>query len=212
MRPLLSILKYEAPRPAVAGCARGMYFSVADVDYFQDMVHNWHEDELDVVVVTDGSRILGLGDLGVNGMGIPIGKLALYVAGVGLYSYRTLPVMLDVGTNNESLLADPLYLGERIGRVPDDVFYQVVDVLIQAVHSRWPKALIQFEDFSNDHAFPLLERYRDRIPCFNDDIQGTGAVALAGILSALRVTGEVLTDQRVLFLGAGSAARGVSLT
>jgi malate dehydrogenase (oxaloacetate-decarboxylating)(NADP+) len=190
--------------------ARGMYFSAAEVPCFEDMVRNWPEEEVDIVVVTDGSRILGLGDLGANGMGIPIGKLSLYVVGAGVYPYRTLPVMLDLGTNNASLREDPLYLGERIPRLSGDAYYAAVDAFVRAVHGRWPRALIQFEDFSNDHAFPLLARYRDDILCFNDDIQGTGAVALAGIMSALRITGQTLANQRVMFLGAGSAARGIA--
>ena len=190
--------------------ARGMYFSACEIAYFRDMVHNWPEAEVDIVVVTDGSRILGLGDLGTNGMGIPIGKLSLYVAGAGIYPCKTLPVMLDVGTDNAALREDPLYLGERTKRLRGEDFYQVVEAFVEAVHERWPHALIQFEDFSNDHAFELLKRYRDRVPSFNDDIQGTGAVALAGILSALRITAETLTNQRVLFLGAGSAARGIA--
>jgi len=190
--------------------ARGMYFSACEVPYFRDMVHNWPEAEVDIVVVTDGSRILGLGDLGTNGMGIPIGKLSLYVAGAGIYPCKTLPVMLDVGTDNAELRQDPLYLGERTRRLRGEPFYRVVEAFIAAVHERWPHALIQFEDFSNDHAFELLARYRHRLPSFNDDIQGTGAVALAGILSALRITGETLAEQRVLFLGAGSAARGIA--
>lgn len=192
--------------------SRGMYFSAAEETYFQDMVNIWPEEEVDILVVTDGSRILGLGDLGTNGMGIPIGKLSLYVLGAGLYPYRTLPVVLDVGTDNATLRDDPLYLGTRAKRLRGERFYEVVDTFIKAVHSRWPRALIQFEDFSNDHAFPLLERYRDRVLCFNDDIQGTGAVALAGLLSALRITGGTLAEQRVLFLGAGSAARGIADT
>ncbi len=190
--------------------ARGMYFSYAEVAQFPAMVQNWPEDEIDIVVVTDGSRILGLGDLGANGMGIPIGKLALYVVGAGLYPYRTLPVLLDMGTDNQTLRDDPLYLGERTPRLPDERFYPVVDAFIDAVHGRWPRALVQFEDFSNAHALPLLERWRERLLCFNDDIQGTGAVALAGLYGALRVTGGQLADQRVLFLGAGSAARGIA--
>jgi malate dehydrogenase (oxaloacetate-decarboxylating)(NADP+) len=192
--------------------ARGMYFAACDMPLFHEMAHNWPEDEIDVVVVTDGSRILGLGDLGANGMGIPIGKLSLYVVGAGIYPCKTLPVMLDVGTNNAELRDDPLYLGERSPRLRDEAFYEVVEAFVTAIHERWPQALIQFEDFSNNHAFPLLTRYRDRILCFNDDIQGTGAVALAGILSALRVTGASLADQRVVFLGAGSAARGIADT
>ncbi|MDJ0806604.1 MAG: NAD-dependent malic enzyme [Gammaproteobacteria bacterium] len=192
--------------------ARGMYFSAGELPYFTDMVHNWPEPEVDVIVVTDGSRILGLGDLGANGMGIPIGKLALYVVGAGVYPCKTLPVLLDVGTDNVALRDDPLYLGERIPRLADDAFFEVVESFVTAVQSRWPEALIQFEDFSNNHAFPLLERYRDMVLCFNDDIQGTGAVTLAGLLSALRVCGEPLSAQRVLFFGAGSAARGIADT
>jgi len=190
--------------------ARGMYFSACEVPYFRDMVHNWPEAEVDIIVVTDGSRILGLGDLGTNGMGIPIGKLSLYVAGAGIYPCKTLPVMLDVGTDNAALREDPLYLGERIKRLHGEDFYQVVETFIAAVHERWPHALIQFEDFSNENAFTLLARYRDRVPSFNDDIQGTGAVTLAGILSGLRITRGTLAEQRVLFLGAGSAARGIA--
>ncbi|MFQ6610910.1 MAG: NAD-dependent malic enzyme [Fidelibacterota bacterium] len=190
--------------------ARGMYFSSGNRGKFKKMVNNWKRDDIDIIVVTDGSRILGLGDLGANGMGIPIGKLALYVTCAGMYPSRTLPVMLDAGTNNESLLNDPLYLGERHQRLTGDDYYEMVDEFIDAVHERWPTALIQFEDFTNDHAFPLLEKYRDKILCFNDDIQGTGAVALAGILSALKITGQKLTDQKIVFLGAGSAAIGIA--
>jgi malate dehydrogenase (oxaloacetate-decarboxylating)(NADP+) len=190
--------------------ARGMYFASCELEYFPRMVDNWPEPEVDVVVVTDGSRILGLGDLGANGMGIPIGKLSLYVAAAGIYPCKTLPVMLDLGTDNAALREDILYLGERHPRLQNEAYYAAVEAFVQAVHGRWPEALIQFEDFSKQHAFPLLERYRDRLPCFNDDIQGTGAVALAGILSALRVCGRNLGDERVLFFGAGSAARGIA--
>jgi malate dehydrogenase (oxaloacetate-decarboxylating)(NADP+) len=190
--------------------ARGMYFGAAEVPYFEEMVRNWPEEEIDVVVVTDGSRILGLGDLGANGMGIPIGKLSLYVLGAGIYPYRTLPVMLDLGTGNKALREDTLYLGERRERLRGEVYYEAVDAFVRAIHGRWPAALIQFEDFSNDHAFSLLSHYRDRILCFNDDIQGTGAVALAGVQSAMRITDGRLPDQRVVFLGAGSAARGIA--
>jgi malate dehydrogenase (oxaloacetate-decarboxylating)(NADP+) len=190
--------------------ARGMYFSIADIGMFDQMVQNWPEDEVEIVVVTDGSRILGLGDLGANGMGIPIGKLSLYVVGAGIYPYRTLPALLDLGTNNGELRDDPLYLGERIPRVTGAAYDEAVEAFVTAIHRRWPHALIQFEDLSNNHAFPLLQHWRERIPCFNDDIQGTGAVALAGLLGALRVTGQQLTEQRICFLGAGSAARGIA--
>ena len=190
--------------------AHGMYFCARTLACFREMVHNWPAEAVDVIVVTDGSRILGLGDLGTNGMGIPIGKLSLYVLGAGIYPEKTLPVMLDVGTDNAALREDPLYLGERRPRLPDTQFYPMVDAFVRAVHERWPHALIQFEDFSNNHAFELLERYRKQVLCFNDDIQGTGAVALAGILSALRITGSSLDQQRILFQGAGSAARGIA--
>ncbi len=190
--------------------ARGMYFNVSSQANFQEMVNNWNQDEIDILVVTDGSRILGLGDLGTNGMGIPIGKLSLYVAGAGINPNRTLPVVLDVGTNNTKLRDDILYLGERIPRLTGTEYDKIVADFITAVHKRWPKALIQFEDFSNNHAFALLERYRKQILCFNDDIQGTGAVTLAGILGALRITGGVLAQQRVVIFGAGSAARGIA--
>ena len=190
--------------------ARGMYFSAAEVPSFQDMVQNWPENEVDIVVVTDGSRILGLGDLGANGMGIPIGKLSLYVVGGGIQPDRTLPVMLDLGTDNTALRGDPLYLGERIPRLKGEAFYAAAGAFVRAVHARWPGALIQFEDFSHDHAFALLARYRNDVLCFNDDIQGTGAAALAGILSALRITGQTLSEQRVVILGAGAAARGIA--
>lgn len=190
--------------------ARGMYFSVSSRENFRDMTHNWDQDEIDIIVVTDGSRILGLGDLGTNGMGIPIGKLSLYVAGAGIHPNRTLPIVLDVGTNNVALRSDPLYLGERIPRLHGPAFDAIADEFITALHERWPQALIQFEDFSNDHAFTLLSRYRHQLLCFNDDIQGTGAVALAGILGALRLTGESLSQQQIVIVGAGSAARGIA--
>lgn len=190
--------------------ARGMYFCAREVPSFRDMVRNWPEPEVDIIVVTDGSRILGLGDLGTSGMGIPIGKLSLYVAGAGIYPCKTLPVMLDVGTDNAAMREDPLYLGERTRRLHGEDLYQVVEAFVVAVHERWPRALIQFEDFSNEHAFDLLARYRHRVPSFNDDIQGTGAVTLAGILCALRITGQTLAEQRVLLLGAGAAARGIA--
>ncbi|MBK5963229.1 NAD-dependent malic enzyme [Thiocystis minor] len=190
--------------------ARGMYFSATDAPHFEEMVGNWPEDAIEVVVVSDGSRILGLGDLGANGMGIPIGKLSLYVIGAGLHPRHTLPVLLDMGTNNEALREDPFYLGQRMPRLTGDAYDEIVEAFMRAVHARWPHALIQFEDFSNDQAFRLLERYRHRMLCFNDDIQGTGAVTLAGILSALRITGQTLTEQRIIFLGAGAAARGIA--
>ncbi|MBK1693783.1 NAD-dependent malic enzyme [Chromatium weissei] len=192
--------------------SRGMYFSADAVEHFAEMANNWPEDDVEVIVVTDGSRILGLGDLGANGMGIPIGKLSLYVVGAGLHPRGTLPILLDMGTNNQALRDDPLYLGRRIPRLTGPAYDTVVEAFMRAIRARWPKALVQFEDFSNDQAFQLLERYRRQLLCFNDDIQGTGAVTLAGILSALRITGQTLSEQRIVFLGAGAAARGIADT
>jgi len=193
--------------------ARGMYFSTQDRSHMASMVYNWPEDNVDVIVVTDGSRILGLGDLGVHGMAIPIGKLALYSARGGIHPARCLPVMIDAGTNNPELLADPLYLGLQHRRTTGDEFYSLIDEFMHAVRNRWPNVLVQFEDFETSNALPLLHKYRDTHLCFNDDIQGTGAVALAGVMSALRVQGKTpernLGDQRIICVGAGSAGLGV---
>ena len=189
---------------------RGMYLSLQDRGRIGEVLANWPKDEVDIIVISDGSRILGLGDLGANGMGIPIGKLVLYVAGAGLHPERTLPILLDVGTDNEDLLCDPLYLGITHRRVHGKDFYEIVDEFVKEARKRWPNVLIQWEDFTNDKAFPLLERYREQVPSFNDDIQGTGAVALAGLLAAMRIRNERLADQRIVFCGAGSAAVGIA--
>lgn len=189
---------------------RGMYISLHDKGHIRNMFDNWNSDEIDIIVVSDGSRILGLGDLGANGMGIPIGKLALYVAGGGIYPCKTLPILIDTGTNNQELLDDPLYLGIDQKRCEDDEYYELIDEFVNAVQDKWPEALIQWEDFTNDHAFPLLNKYRDDVLCFNDDIQGTGAVALSGLLGGMRMKGEKLSDQRIIFYGAGSAAVGIA--
>jgi malate dehydrogenase (oxaloacetate-decarboxylating)(NADP+) len=165
---------------------RGLYINWNQRGRIADGLANWPAREVDIIVISDGSRILGLGDLGANGMGIPIGKLALYVAGAGLHPARTLPILLDVGTDNEELLSDPLYLGITRRRAHGDEFYAIADEFVKAASKRWPHVLIQWEDFTNDKAFPLLQRYRQEVLSFNDDIQGTGAVALAGLLSALR--------------------------
>ncbi|KAG2562167.1 NAD-dependent malic enzyme 59 kDa isoform, mitochondrial-like isoform X2 [Panicum virgatum] len=191
---------------------RGMYFSAKDKGEMMSMIYNWPAEKVDMIVVTDGSRILGLGDLGVQGIGIPIGKLDVYVAAAGINPQKVLPIMLDVGTNNEKLLEDKLYLGLRQPRLEGEEYLAVVDEFMEAVHARWPKAVVQFEDFQMKWAFETLQRYRNRFCMFNDDVQGTAGVALAGLLGAVRAQGRPLqdfTNQKIVVVGAGSAGIGV---
>jgi malate dehydrogenase (oxaloacetate-decarboxylating) len=188
---------------------RGLYIGFPHRERIDKILANV-QYPVQVIVVTDGERILGLGDLGVGGMGIPIGKLSLYTLCAGIHPATTLPILLDVGTDNQELLTDPLYLGCRHPRVRGQEYDNFIDAFVQGVMRKFPDALLQWEDFARDNASRLLERYRDQLCTFNDDIQGTGAVTVAGLLAAVEVSGSVLSEQRIVMLGAGQAATGVA--
>jgi malate dehydrogenase (oxaloacetate-decarboxylating) len=188
---------------------RGLFVSYADRDCLEEVLGNRPHRDVDVIVVTDGQRILGLGDQGIGGMGIPIGKLSLYTLIGGIDPARTLPIVLDVGTDNGELLDDPQYLGWRHRRIEDDEFYAFIDKFVAAVHSQLPDVLLQWEDFATVHALPILARYRDKLLTFNDDIQGTAAVTVGALHGAAKVAGRPLSEQQVVMLGAGSAGIGV---
>ena len=188
---------------------KGFYITPDDKGSIRRMLDNWPNEDVRVVVITDGQRILGLGDLGASGMGIPIGKLALYVACAGIHPEHCLPVMFDVGTNNQELLDDPLYLGYPQNRLEGKAYDELMDEFVVAVQDKYPGVLVQFEDFLTPNAYKLLDKYRDNTLSFNDDIQGTAAVTLSGVYASTRISGFEFRDLRIMFLGAGSAATGI---
>ena len=189
---------------------KGFYITPEDKGKIYDMLKNWNHRDIKVIVATDGERILGLGDLGANGMGIPIGKLALYTAFGGIDPGKCLPVMIDVGTNNKEIREDMLYLGYPHPRITGEAYDELIEEFVQAVKKLYPGVLLQFEDFLTPNAYKLLNNYKNKILCFNDDIQGTAAVALAGVLASCRLTGKQFKDLKIMFLGAGSAATGIA--
>lgn len=189
---------------------RGLFISYPDIDRIDDMLQNATKQNVKVIVVTDGERILGLGDQGIGGMGIPVGKLALYTACGGISPAYVLPVVLDVGCNNKEITDDPMYMGWHHPRISGDDYYEFIDKFISAVKLRWPKVLLQFEDFAQANAMPLLEKYKNELCCFNDDIQGTAAVTVGTLMAACGARGEKLSQQRIVFVGAGSAGCGIA--
>ena len=189
---------------------RGVFISYEDRSRVDEILHNVNKKNVKVIVITDGERILGLGDQGIGGMGIPIGKLSLYTACGGISPAYTLPITIDVGTNNQELLNDPIYMGLKHPRIRGEEYYNFVDEIIESIQRRWPNVLIQFEDFAQVNAMPLLNKYRDKVCCFNDDIQGTAAVSVGSLIAASRAAGKQLKDQVVTFLGAGSAGCGIA--
>jgi malate dehydrogenase (oxaloacetate-decarboxylating) len=189
---------------------RGLFIAYPDRHHIDEMLANVTKNNVKVIVVTDGSRILGLGDQGIGGMGIPIGKLSLYTACAGVSPAYTLPIMLDVGTNNHQLLEDPLYMGWHHKRIEQQQYDEFLDLFVTAIKKRWPEVLLQFEDFEQTNALPLLTRYRDQLCCFNDDIQGTASVAVGSLLAACKAKNTQLSQQKVVFVGAGAAGCGIA--
>ena len=190
--------------------SEGFYITPEDKGDIRKNLDNWSEEDVRVIVVTDGQRILGLGDLGANGMGIPIGKLSLYTACAGIPPHQCLPVMMDIGTNNEEIRNDILYLGYPKKRLEGEAYLEMIEEFVMAIQDKYPDALIQFEDFSTPNAYALKNKYKERVLCFNDDIQGTAAVALAGVYASSRITKTKFSDLIIMFLGAGSAATGIA--
>ena len=190
--------------------SRGLFISYKERHNLDDILRNVTKPKVKVIVVTDGERILGLGGQGIGGMGIPIGKLSLYTACGGISPAYTLPITLDVGTNNQKLLDDPMYMGARHERIAQDQYNEFIQLFMEAVKRRWPESMVQFEDFAQPNAMPILNKYRNTYCCFNDDIQGTAAVALGTLLAACRMTNKKLSDMRVAFVGGGSAGCGIA--